>query len=253
MYNMRKYLFLLIMPIIILFVNVQKTEASSLHEIKNIYSTELFHINEKINKTKNRFEIIALNRKKNEIKAIVSAFDKATNVETPRIAKNSHLNNFIISELNSINFAKNKLKSTLNAFDLAQDGINYDLINVGTKFIGNSKYVFGGGRNQHDISRGIFDCSSFVHWVFDQVNISLGDRTSVKTETLKLLGQDINLVNIMPGDLVFFDTYKKDGHVGIYAGNGLFIGAQSSTGVAFADMTTGYWKEKFNGRIKRIR
>ncbi len=55
-----------------------------------------------------------------------------------------------------------------------------------------------------------------------------------------------------PGDVVFFDTYKTDGHVGIYIGDGKFIGAQSSTGVAIADMSKGYWKEKFNGRVKRI-
>jgi len=45
------------------------------------------------------------------------------------------------------------------------------------------------------------------------------------------------------GDLVFFDTYKKDGHVGIYVGDGKFIGTQTSTGVAIADMSKGYWKE----------
>ena len=36
---------------------------------------------------------------------------------------------------------------------------------------------------------------------------------------------------MQPGDLVFFDTYKRDGHVGIYIGNGKFIGAQTSTGL----------------------
>lgn len=54
------------------------------------------------------------------------------------------------------------------------------------------------------------------------------------------------------GDMVFFDTYKKDGHVGIYVGNGKFIGAQSSTGVATVDMTKGYWKDKFSGHVRRV-
>lgn len=54
------------------------------------------------------------------------------------------------------------------------------------------------------------------------------------------------------GDMVFFDTYKKDGHVGIYIGNGKFIGAQSSTGVAEVDMTKGYWKDKFSGHVRRV-
>lgn len=54
------------------------------------------------------------------------------------------------------------------------------------------------------------------------------------------------------GDLVFFDTYKKNGHVGIYVGNGKFIGSQSSTGVAIADMSSGYYKKHFNGVVRRV-
>ena len=55
-----------------------------------------------------------------------------------------------------------------------------------------------------------------------------------------------------PGDMVFFNTYKTDGHVGIYLGGGKFIGSQSSTGVAVADMSSGYWANTFNGRVMRV-
>ncbi|MFC3885049.1 coiled-coil domain-containing protein [Bacillus songklensis] len=127
-----------------------------------------------------------------------------------------------------------------------------DVVTVGNKWIGNSAYVFGGGRNQYDIANGLFDCSSFVHWAFSQVGINLGPLGSVSTESLKHLGKQVPVNQMQPGDLVFFDTYKKDGHVGIYVGNGKFIGSQSSTGVAIADMSRGYWKQKFNGRVKRI-
>ncbi|MFT9494381.1 MULTISPECIES: NlpC/P60 family protein [Bacillota] len=126
------------------------------------------------------------------------------------------------------------------------------LITVGKRWIGNSVYVFGGGRNQDDIAQGKFDCSSFVYWAFSQTGINLGELTSVSTETLKNVGKPVNVDEIQPGDLVFFDTYKKDGHVGIYIGEGKFIGAQSSTGVAIADMSQGYWKEKFNNRVNRV-
>lgn len=77
--------------------------------------------------------------------------------------------------------------------------------------------------------------------------------TSTTTETLKNKGTGVQgLENAQPGDLVFFDTYKSNGHVGIYLGDGKFLGAQSSTGVAVADMNSGYWKEKFNGNIRRV-
>jgi len=115
-----------------------------------------------------------------------------------------------------------------------------------------SVYIFGGGRNQSDIARGRFDCSSFVHWAFKEVGVDLGPLNSTSTETLKHLGETVSPSDLKPGDLVFFDTYKTDGHVGIYIGNGKFIGAQTSTGVAIADMTQGYWEESFNGRVKRI-
>ncbi|OXT15243.1 hypothetical protein B9K06_22145 [Bacillus sp. OG2] len=127
-----------------------------------------------------------------------------------------------------------------------------EVVDVGRKWIGNSVYVFGGGRNQSDISRGRFDCSSFVHWAFAQVGVNLGPLSSTSTETLKHLGKPVSPNEMKPGDLVFFDTYKTDGHVGIYVGDGKFIGAQDSTGVAIADMTNDYWKNTFNGRVRRI-
>jgi len=40
--------------------------------------------------------------------------------------------------------------------------------------------------------------------------------------------------------------------VGIYIGGGRFIGSQTSTGVAVASMTSGYWKDHFNGHARRI-
>ncbi|WP_045516433.1 C40 family peptidase [Neobacillus niacini] len=122
------------------------------------------------------------------------------------------------------------------------------LITEGLKYVGNSVYVFGGGRNEYDIANGRFDCSAFVSWAFAQVDIKIG----TSTEVLKNTGIPVSVDEMQPGDLVFFDTYKKDGHVGIYLGAGKYLGSQSSTGVAIADMTNGYWLEKFNGRVNRI-
>ncbi|MDE5055371.1 NlpC/P60 family protein [Niallia taxi] len=133
-----------------------------------------------------------------------------------------------------------------------QSGGEYNITTVGNRWIGNSVYVFGGGRNQSDVKNGRFDCSSFVYWAYNQLGVKLGEQTSVSTETLKNMGTAIEEKDMEPGDLVFFDTYKKDGHVGIYIGDGKFIGAQSSNGVAIEDMTSGYWKEKFNHRVQRV-
>jgi len=65
-------------------------------------------------------------------------------------------------------------------------------------------------------------------------------------------GTQVSTGDMKPGDLVFFNTYKTNGHVGIYVGNNKFIGSQSSTGVAIADMSSGYWNNKFSGHVRRV-
>lgn len=122
------------------------------------------------------------------------------------------------------------------------------VIHAGDKYIGNSVYVFGGGRNSYDVANGRFDCSGFVAWAFRQAGIKVGAHTDI----LKNTGTRVSMSEARPGDLVFFDTYKIDGHVGIYLGGGKFIGSQSSTGIAIADLTRGFYKKKFNGRVMRI-
>lgn len=127
-----------------------------------------------------------------------------------------------------------------------------EVAEVGTKWIGNSYYTFGGGRNRAEQEDGNFDCSAFVHWAFEQVGTDLGPLTGVNTDTLKVQGETIPYEEAEPGDMVFFDTYKIDGHVGIYVGDGQFIGSQESTGVAIESMEEGYWNTHFNGRVKRV-
>ncbi len=122
------------------------------------------------------------------------------------------------------------------------------LINAGNKYIGNSVYVFGGGRSASDIAAGRFDCSGFVAWAFSQAGVKVG----ASTDSLKNTGTRVSTSEMRPGDMVFFNTYKTDGHVGIYLGGGKFIGSQSSTGVAVASMSSGYWANTFNGRVMRV-
>lgn len=122
------------------------------------------------------------------------------------------------------------------------------VINAGNKYIGNSVYVFGGGRTASDIANGRFDCSGFVSWAFSQAGIRVG----ASTDSLKSTGTPVSVSEMRPGDMVFFNTYKQDGHVGIYIGGGKFIGSQSSTGVAIANMSSGYWANTFNGRVMRV-
>jgi cell wall-associated NlpC family hydrolase len=130
-----------------------------------------------------------------------------------------------------------------------------------------SIYVFGGGRtgqNPFLQSPIRIDCSSFVWWCYYLNGITLkGGKTGMTTDTIAVDPQLTTVstrgsakavagTKVREGDLVYFDTYKQNGHIGIYTGNGKFIGAQSSSGIKEEDMTKGYWWDKFNGHIKRL-
>lgn len=125
-------------------------------------------------------------------------------------------------------------------------------IEAGLKWVGKSPYVWGGGRTQSDVDAGRFDCSSFVHYCYANAGISLGNRDSVTTFTLLKLGEIIDPKEMKRGDIIFFDTYTKNGHVGIYLGEGKFINDNSSLGVWIDDFNNGYWKSTFNGEVRRI-
>jgi len=86
-----------------------------------------------------------------------------------------------------------------------------------------------------------FDCSGFVQWVFAQAGVSV-PRT---TQTQYAAATKVS--NPRPGDLVFFGNGSRPTHVGFYAGNGQFLGAQTSTGVAYATIHSGYWGQRFMG------
>ncbi|HAT4218247.1 C40 family peptidase [Clostridium perfringens] len=125
-------------------------------------------------------------------------------------------------------------------------------IEAGMKWVGKSPYVWGGGRNQADVDAGRFDCSSLVHYCYSNAGIQLGDRSSVTTWSLLELGRAVSPSEMKRGDLLFFDTAGRNGHVGIWLGDGKFLNDSSSKGVSIGDLNSPYWKSNFNGNVRRI-
>lgn len=144
---------------------------------------------------------------------------------------------------NKTNKQKNhKADATKSTTSSHSSGSVNDIIQASKQYIGNSTYKIGRGRNQADIQNGVFDCSAFVHWAYNQIDVNVGWSTGALAST----GTNVSRSSLQPGDMVFFDTYKTNGHVGIYIGNNKFIGAQTSTGVGIANMNNSYWSSKFN-------
>lgn len=74
-------------------------------------------------------------------------------------------------------------------------------------------YVWGGS------SPSGFDCSGFTKYLFAKFGIDL-PRTAAEQAQV---GTPISENNLLPGDLVFFDTEGGISHVGIYIGGGKFV------------------------------
>jgi cell wall-associated NlpC family hydrolase len=91
-----------------------------------------------------------------------------------------------------------------------------------------------------------FDCSGFVKYVFQQAtNLTLPHGA----RAISQLGKSVQVDQLQPGDLVFFNTLKSAfSHVGIYIGDNRFVHAPSSGGgVHVVNMTDSYWAKRFNG------
>lgn len=125
-------------------------------------------------------------------------------------------------------------------------------IQVGSSIVGKSPYVWGGGRNQSDIAARKFDCSSYVRWAYSSAGVDLGPVSATTTDTLIKRGKVVKVSEMKRGDVIFFDTYKINGHVAIYLGDGKFLNDSSSQGVSIGDLNNTYWKAKFNGNVRRV-
>lgn len=112
-----------------------------------------------------------------------------------------------------------------------------NIISAAKEFIG-VPYVWGG------ITPAGFDCSGFTRYVFASQGITL-PRVSKDQYGV---GTAVAFNNLIPGDLVFFNLTSGSlvSHVGIYLGDGQFISATSSKGIAIYGFTP-YWAKAYVG------
>jgi len=123
--------------------------------------------------------------------------------------------------------------STLNTRRIIQTALRYQGV----------PYVFGG------TTPSGFDCSGFVRYVFANSGVYLPRAADEQYD----FGRPVSRSRLQPGDTVYFTTYTSGvSHVGIYLGDGNFISATSSQGVAIDCLDSGYWGTRYIGARRMI-
>lgn len=104
-------------------------------------------------------------------------------------------------------------------------------------------YRFGGKNPEAGL-----DCSGMVSVVFERAS---GKRLKGSAADIAKQGRRIEINELRPGDLVFFNTRQRPySHVGIYLGDGRFVHAPSSKGQVRTDSLRSGW---FASRLHEAR
>ncbi|NLW44190.1 MAG: hypothetical protein GXY92_03275 [Syntrophomonadaceae bacterium] len=95
-----------------------------------------------------------------------------------------------------------------------------------------------------------FDCSGFVRYVFNQVDIQL-PRSSRDQASV---GAHVDKSQLLPADLVFFKTdgSSRINHVGIYLGGNNFVHASRNHGIVITSLDDKYYLKAYCGARRVI-
>ncbi|WP_410496934.1 SH3 domain-containing C40 family peptidase [Cellulosilyticum sp. ST5] len=114
-----------------------------------------------------------------------------------------------------------------------------EIVDYGKLFIG-TPYVWGG----NDLRSGV-DCSGLTQRVYAGFDIDISRVSYMQAKD----GIPVTKSQLQPGDLVFFDTSGVNNgrisHVGIYAGNGQFLHADSTRGVMLSRLSSNYYTRNY--------
>lgn len=124
------------------------------------------------------------------------------------------------------------------------DSYREAVVDASFSYLG-TPYVYGGMR-----SSGL-DCSGLINLVYYDATGQRIPRTVVQ---LKDYAMEIPRDDLMPGDIVFYDTAGPLSHAGIYAGNGMLIHAASEynrSGVVVSRFDRDYYQQRYHsaGRL----
>ncbi len=121
-------------------------------------------------------------------------------------------------------------------------GRTSDLVVTAMSFLGRP-YRHGGSSAEEG-----FDCSGFTRHIFGlSLGVALPRSADDQASARGMV--PIELAELRPGDLVFFNTLKRTfSHVGIYIGEDRFIHSpRSGSEVRIENMRYAYWAQRFTG------
>ena len=122
----------------------------------------------------------------------------------------------------------------------SRDGTGFS--RVGSRIVEYSKNYIGTPYVSGGSSPSGFDCSGFTSYVFKQFGVSL-PRTSASQAAI---GTPVSRAELMPGDLVFFNTYGGISHVGIYVGDDNFIHSTVPGDIVrISSLNTSYYSSRY--------
>ena len=108
-----------------------------------------------------------------------------------------------------------------------------------SKWLG-TPYVYGANSTKGT------DCSGYVMQVYQGFfNIALPHNAHMMYKDER--GKSVSRGNLREADLIFFGSFWKISHVGIYLGGDRFIHASSSRGVIISNLNEKYYKNKYQG------
>lgn len=211
-------------------LNKNLTQQKSETSYQVIRNQKEYPLRTGINSPKKQVKVV---EKKKEIKAVASNKPKSTVSKTT-------------SKKKTVAAAKKttpQSRGGRTAAPPSQEKANI-VVGYAKQFLG-AKYVYGGASPEG------FDCSGFTMYVYKKIGISLPHSARLQFT----MGTQVSRENLMPGDLVFFETYKKGiSHVGIYIGDNKFIHASSvGTGVTITSIISNYYSPRFKGAVRIIK
>jgi cell wall-associated NlpC family hydrolase len=168
--------------------------------------------------------------------ATTQAATKATTQTTTTIQTTTKAENAQAQEATTVSYSPAGAASSANG---------EQLVAFAKQFLG-TPYVYGGT----NLNSGV-DCSGFTYSVYNNFGISLNRCSKDQIAN----GTPVSTSNLVPGDLVFFNTGGNSviSHVGMYIGDGQYIHSTDSNnnqGVRIDSLSSAYAKNTYYGACR---